>query len=407
MNLRQNNIEDIPAELANMQELLWLDISSNRLKVIPSELVTITTMQHLNLSFNWIEDLPYACERLLGCTQLDVSHNQLERLPFGIAGMRMVTDKLCFRKLQQWENWKDFPYLRFDSNPIREPPTVITRQGLEKTCHFLGLIGRGKTEGVINISNCELEILPFDPEPFAQHLTRLDISCNHIKGIPVDVCLLTCLEELNLSENELTKLPGDLRWCIAIRQLDLHGNFLDEIPVCVAFFTRLETLSMAYNCLEQFAVRDIDGPYFITSTIQLHRAWQSLSTLDLSHNQLTTLPAFLISIAGLIHLNVRGNGRLVPAAPDLPILGRNRVLAYLSFFVENTSMEKKRSDMAKLLTAPRHEGASMMQTTRLNELRLRVKENNEGNSSAAVASMLRQIELSKPPPPGLDNIGAK
>ena len=157
----------------------------------------------------------------------------------------MVTEKLCFRKVQQWENWKDFPYLRFDSNPIQEPPTVITRQGLETTCRFLALIRRGKTEGVLNISNCQLEILPFHPEPFADFLTRLDISCNHIREIPVDVRLLTRLEELNLSENELTKIPGDLRRCVGIRQLDLHGNFLDEIPVCVAFFTRLETLSMS------------------------------------------------------------------------------------------------------------------------------------------------------------------
>lgn len=60
------------------------------------------------------------------------------------------------------------------------------------------------------------------------NLRILNASGNNMTGVPAEIGKLTKLQELNLSNNQLTGLPMELGNLTALRKLDLRGNTISK-----------------------------------------------------------------------------------------------------------------------------------------------------------------------------------
>lgn len=99
----------------------------------------------------------------------------------------------------------------------------------------------------------------------------LSRSNSGLSEVPRSILSMTNLEELDLSDNQLTgSLPGEIRQLTRLRVLDVSGNALTGIPAEIGQLSNLRRL-------------------------------------DASDNQLTTLPYQIGNLQNLEELNLSGN----------------------------------------------------------------------------------------------------
>ncbi len=81
LDLSNNGMRVLPAELSRFRNLQYLNLSRNQLNDIPREIGLLTKLQVLNLSGNQLDLLPQEIGNLSNLKQLIVSQNALKKLP--------------------------------------------------------------------------------------------------------------------------------------------------------------------------------------------------------------------------------------------------------------------------------------------------------------------------------------
>ncbi|CAN9506910.1 unnamed protein product [Ophioblennius macclurei] len=138
----------------------------------------------------------------------------------------------------------------------------------------------------------------------SSRITQLDLSSNSLSGLPSVVPWgLIRLKTLDLSNNELRELPSALSSqeviCSSLEQVNLSQNQLNSLPVGLLHLTKLKKLSAAKNQLGDL----FDIPPN-TNWIGLRK----LEELDVSDNGLLGLPtAVMHCLKSLCFLNVSRN----------------------------------------------------------------------------------------------------
>jgi Leucine-rich repeat (LRR) protein len=85
-----NRIARIPPEVFTMTWLRKLQVSRNRLSELPEAIGNLTNLIHLNLSENAIPGLPDSVARLTKLRVCDFSDNRIARLPEGFGQVRIL-----------------------------------------------------------------------------------------------------------------------------------------------------------------------------------------------------------------------------------------------------------------------------------------------------------------------------
>jgi len=123
---------------------------------------------------------------------------------------------------------------------------------------------------------------------------KLDLSGKQLEKVPDYVFKLTNLEELNISNNQITgNLPVEIRNLKNLRVLSADDNLMTGIPAEIGQLPSLQVFSINNNLLAGIPK-------------EMGQA-KNLRTLDLSNNQLTGLPNELASLENLETLNLSGN----------------------------------------------------------------------------------------------------
>lgn len=146
------------------------------------------------------------------------------------------------------------------------------------------LLCRSKEAGaddILDISGCELSEIPSSAFSICKVLQKkvLIIHSNEIKSlIPKGCCIsnLITLKVLDLHENKLVSLPGDIGKLTSLQILNLEKNNLKMLPDSIGELRFLQTLSLKGNSLSEL-------PSSVGSL-------NSLRTLDVSDNLITQLP---------------------------------------------------------------------------------------------------------------------
>uniref|UniRef100_K3WWM4 Uncharacterized protein n=1 Tax=Globisporangium ultimum (strain ATCC 200006 / CBS 805.95 / DAOM BR144) TaxID=431595 RepID=K3WWM4_GLOUD len=122
-----------------------------------------------------------------------------------------------------------------------------------------------------------------------QQLKELDLSDNRIFAFPAEMAQLQRLQRLVLSGNRLTDKSfqnGDINWAnlAALSELQLSHNQLTTLPKAFLALSGLQVLNVSNNLLRSLSA----------SFAQLWEGKCKLVVLDLHHNVLTSLPEEIV-----------------------------------------------------------------------------------------------------------------
>lgn len=101
---------------------------------------------------------------------------------------------------------------------------------------------------ILNISLNQLTYLPATIGNLRQ-LQILNLSHNKLTSLPATIGNLGQLQTLDLSYNELTSLPEEIGHLIKLRELYINGNELTSLPATIGDLAQLQVLNLYRNKL--------------------------------------------------------------------------------------------------------------------------------------------------------------
>lgn len=102
--LRKQHLKDFPKEIAQFQNLQYLDLSKNAIKDVPDEIGTLTQLQYFICNKNNLTTLSKEVGKLINLVYLNLNQNDLEYLPPQIGNL----EKLKY--LDLWDNnFSEYP----------------------------------------------------------------------------------------------------------------------------------------------------------------------------------------------------------------------------------------------------------------------------------------------------------
>jgi len=202
----------------------------------------------------------------------------------------------------------------------REKPVLeLSGLGLTEVPKSLALLTRLER---LNISNNELTVLPDFMGQF-EHLRSLAADGNRLKALPDSFVNLTRLVGLDVSSNRLSALPEWIGQLTQLRTLVASHNHLVMLPESTGQLAQLDRLDVSRNHLLKLPeslgqltrLKMVDAAINRLTAIpdSISRLSQ-LQFLDIGVNRLTTLPTTLCHVTSLENFYIGEN--LLTVLPD-------------------------------------------------------------------------------------------
>ncbi|GAA3517280.1 hypothetical protein GCM10022393_34230 [Aquimarina addita] len=331
LDFRKTSISTIPDTIAYLEQLEYLHIKDSYALTISRNLYTLPSLislgmthcsldeldplierlsklKSLNLSHNSFYEFPVVIHKLTNLESLDLDHNRLETLP---------------ETLNQLKNLKELSLAENTSIDF-SPALLNSLVQLEK----------------LNLSGISFDGLWFDPSVLV-NLKYLNLTKNDLGLYPIDFSTLTELEVLNLYDCELEKLPtgfGNLKQLKSLNlgyndislfpddviknfenldSLKVEKNLLGSIPNVQLAVKSLKKLDISSNPIFELNQRDMEnirivefldiGNIGITSFPEKADLGNTISTLDVSKNELNALPEAISKLENLKELLCNDN----------------------------------------------------------------------------------------------------
>ncbi|KAF9319486.1 hypothetical protein BG003_009011 [Podila horticola] len=365
--LSVNSLNHLENLLLATPQLHFLDIRNNRFTQIPLGVLDLATLRHLDMTSNHMELIPTELGNMYDLTTFDWSGNPVRNVP------RTCTTTDALMKLLRQRQETDFPTptdtprveaLAISGNYPSTPPssrpsqTPVTErssvpvQAMAETAAVVPLSPKKPTRPVKNLNLTKKALKDVTAEeimeacsepqiaildsnlltsfPVALHqafgtttLTQISIHHNKISEFPFQLSF-PFLVSLNLSDNLIVTLsgPGMSEESAAeigqtnfpkLNELLISGNKLTEIPEWMPkVFPALRTLNASRNKITALNPASFTGLQF----------------LDLSSNDVASLPPLLGNVRTIKSLNLDGNLFRVPRRQIME-QGTEAIMEYL------------------------------------------------------------------------------
>ncbi|XP_023029616.1 leucine rich repeat containing protein 20 sclp isoform X2 [Leptinotarsa decemlineata] len=158
----------------------------------------------------------------------------------------------------------------------------------------------------LDLSNCQLMQVPDAVYHLMRHteLKSCDLSDNVITKIPPKFATkFNLISDLNLSHNQMSKLPDECEEMGSLERLDISHNTFISLPNCIFKIPKLRQLNASNN-----HIVDIDVDYLRES---------SLESIDLSNNPIA--PRIHEQLSNITNINVLLSPRKKEDWEDLTI----------------------------------------------------------------------------------------
>lgn len=218
IEVRWVRLLELPPQLSSLSNLTSLNLSDCLLRALPNEVGHLRQLQRLSASGNPELRLPQSLGQLQGLRFLNLSWTRCDTQElFDLVGSFQVLEEL-----------------RLTGNNIRHLPSSI------KTL---------KSLKVLVLSVNQLESLPVEISMLST-LEHLDCSLNHMTHLDR---LPPALARLNLQTNGLKSLPDDMGLQLGntLQWLDISNNSITLLPGSIAMLSRLQTLRISFNQLQE------------------------------------------------------------------------------------------------------------------------------------------------------------
>ncbi|XP_006901250.1 PREDICTED: protein flightless-1 homolog isoform X2 [Elephantulus edwardii] len=286
LKLNNTGLCYLPEELAALQKLEHLSVSHNHLTTLHGELSSLPSLRAIVARANSLKNsgVPDDIFKLDDLSVLDLSYNQLTECP------------------RELENAKNMLVLNLSHN--RQLPAMLALQTLHlKNTQRTQSNLPTSLEGLSNLTDVDLSCNDLARVPECLYtlssLRRLNLSSNLIPELSLCIDQWVHMETLNLSRNQLTSLPSAICKLTKLKKLYLNSNKLDfdGLPSGIGKLANLEEFMAANNNLELI-------PESLCRCTKLRR-------LVLNKNRLVTLPEAIHFLTEIEVLDVRENPSLV------------------------------------------------------------------------------------------------
>uniref|UniRef100_A0A4X1U8T1 Leucine-rich repeat protein SHOC-2 n=1 Tax=Sus scrofa TaxID=9823 RepID=A0A4X1U8T1_PIG len=306
-------------------DLTKLIISNNKLQSLSDDLRLLPALTVLDIHDNQLTSLPSAIRELENLQKLNVSHNKLKILPEEITNLRNLKG------------------LYLQHNELTCIP-----EGFEQLFNLEDL----------DLSNNRLSSIPASFSSLSS-VVRLNISSNQLKSLPAEISGMKRLKHLDCNSNLLETIPPELASMESLELLYLRRNklrFLPEFPSCKL----LKELHVGENQIEMLGAEHLKH---LNSILVLDlrdnklksvpdeiTLLQSLERLDLSNNDISSLPCSL----GKLHLKflaLEGNP-LRTIRREIINKGTQEVLKYLRSKIKDDGLSQSDCVTETAMTLP-------------------------------------------------------
>ncbi|KAH8034866.1 hypothetical protein HPB51_003153 [Rhipicephalus microplus] len=262
--LSNNNLASLPYELGTLAHLKGLGVEGNPLRAIRRDIVKRGTVHLLKWLQDRLGESPEgaARKRLSGGACLNDGSDLIESI-----------EKFALKTTHA---------LELSKRSLHDVPEEIFKMAAECDAN------------TIDLSKNALESVPKGLEAACPVMTELNLSFNKLAALPGFLCLATKLTFLDLRNNQLNDLPGEMSMLSHVREVNLSFNRFSRIPKVVMSWESLEILFAADNKIEELDMA------------QLQKLKQ-LAVLDLRNNNIRQVPPELGNMRQLRSLQLEGN----------------------------------------------------------------------------------------------------
>jgi len=287
------------------------------IKLVSAQLTAIT---HLNLCGQDLTNVPEQVVKLENLQILDISDNKLQVIPFCLqklnklkelyASKNLITNSSAPIMITSISNNSALQDVKHDS------PQLSTLSTNSKQCssHVQNASESGLVESIYSEEeiNHDKSRTPEEIDFNAlEHLNVVDLSNNLLYDFPPSLCQAKKLTKLNLSKNKIRSLPMVFKSYSCIKHLILeHVEFshLFEFPPWIFHIRNCEVLSFAYSYLGSL-IESFPSEYGYTCRL--------FTKLDLTETGLRDFPECILSMLDLEYLylsNKLTNPKLGPSS---------------------------------------------------------------------------------------------
>ncbi|XP_053318521.1 leucine-rich repeat serine/threonine-protein kinase 2 isoform X2 [Spea bombifrons] len=244
LELQQNSLTLFPKSLSEaLKSLTYLDLRSNNFKSFPSCILEINTLVFLDISRNEIgPSLDVTAAGACLCLKhLNVSYNQLRYFPENIGNVTVKLEELIL----EGNSITDI----LTPVCLSELRTINLNKNSISSLASDFLKYSAKLETFCAVTN-KLATTP----NFPSKITTLKLSHNKFRSVPKDILLLPHLRSVDLSNNQIERLPGPLEWTsLNMRELLLNYNQITVLDLGkdACRWSRLEKLHLSHNKLKE------------------------------------------------------------------------------------------------------------------------------------------------------------
>lgn len=227
--LSNNELTRVPSGIQDLLNLEDLDVSHNHLTRLPSCLQTTATLTSLNASHNQIKAFSPKLWKLQALRNLDLSFNAFQELPYVEGDLKLL------RETREWQVGvgllTSLETLKLSHNKLTEFPKSLERcTALER----------------LDLSHNMIYSLS-DECGELQALEELRLQNNVLVELPETFGNLSSLRILNLTNNRMTTLPSSIGNLQYLQQLLLCHNHLKHLPIECGALGRLSRLEIDHN----------------------------------------------------------------------------------------------------------------------------------------------------------------
>ena len=299
LSLENNEFQLLPEWWKNFTQIRKLNFADNNVSKIGTEFIPMgENLVELRCPSNSLTQINFFFSRFVNLKILDVSNNPVEILPAVLGSCTSLEElymNTCnLRKMHaEIAFCQSLQIFEFDGNESMEypPPEVQAKLGAGVLKYFRQILDCPRTNMMLldgfDLAEVDSAILAY------RSCTWLDLSQNNLIKIPSEMRQMQKVELMNLSYNKLGCIPRILTLMPTINDLALDKNEIEQIEPSIVLLTRLTRLSLSSNRIARI------HPSIFKLT--------SLNFLNLTDNKIHKIPGQIEQLTDLVSLGLGSN----------------------------------------------------------------------------------------------------